>query len=150
MAQVNLEGFRGELKASFKEEAAGSGLAEETACWPCSPGPAQEQGQCYPHTASLTLLPQIHHLGRSLSSHLQLPLIQLMLGLKWPSILLAPFVLAAIRLSQTLFISFCNGLLTGPQRLLFPFQPIPYNAARIIFLINLAMSLPFLKPSMAL
>lgn len=34
MARVNLEGFRGKLKASSREAVAGSGLVEEAACCP--------------------------------------------------------------------------------------------------------------------
>ena len=86
------------------------------------PLPYSKGGHCDPPTSSLTSLPQIRPpLGHYLSSYLQLPLIWLMLWLKWLCGLLAPFVLAATHLGQTLFTSFYNSLLTGPWHQLLPF-----------------------------
>ena len=61
------------------------------------PLPYSKGGQCDPPSSSLTTGPYV-------SSYLQLPLIWLMLWLKWLCGLLAPFVLAATHLGQTLFL----------------------------------------------
>lgn len=144
MAQANLEGFRGELKASSNKTAC-SGMALRRLSVGHIPLSLRNKvdGHKYPPNtqpdspATICISPD-----HSLSSYLYLSLTQLVLQLKWLCIHLPPFALTATPTGKALLIPCCNGPLTGPQSPLLPLRPSSTMLPRTIFLTSLATSLP--------